>query len=59
MEQVNDSTILSLIRKYLKAGVMEKGLESAKVMGVPQDGLCGTLCNPPHTDTFLMLSHSL
>ena len=28
-EQVNDSSTLQLIRKYLKAGAMEKGLEKA------------------------------
>lgn len=37
-EQVNDSTTLNLIRKYLKAGVMEKGLEKATTSGVPQGG---------------------
>ena len=37
-EQVNDSTALNLIRKYLKAGVMEKGLEKATMSGVPQGG---------------------
>lgn len=37
-EQVNDSTTLNLIRKYLKAGVMEKGLEQATMTGVPQGG---------------------
>ena len=37
-EQVNDSTTLDLIRKYLKAGVMEKGLEKATISGVPQGG---------------------
>ncbi|QBE96704.1 Group II intron-encoded protein LtrA [Blautia producta] len=37
-EQVNDSTTLNLIRKYLKAGVMEKGLEQATRTGVPQGG---------------------
>lgn len=37
-EQVNDSTTLNLIRKYLKAGVMEKGLEKATRSGVPQGG---------------------
>ena len=35
-EQVNDSTTLNLIRKYLKAGVMENGLEKATITGVPQ-----------------------
>ena len=37
-EQVNDSTTLHLIRKYLKAGVMEKGLEKATISGVPHGG---------------------
>lgn len=29
---------MNLIRKYLKAGVMEKGLEKAITSGVPQGG---------------------
>ena len=37
-EQVNDRTTLNLIRKFLKAGVMEKGLEKATITGVPQGG---------------------
>ncbi len=37
-EQVNDSATLNLIRKYLKAGVMEKGLVQANKTGVPQGG---------------------
>lgn len=37
-EQINDSDVLNLIRKYLKAGVMEKGLEKATKTGVPQGG---------------------
>ena len=37
-EQVNDSTTLNLIRKYLKAGVMENGIEKATVTSVPQGG---------------------
>ena len=37
-EQVNDSTTLNLIRKYLRAGVMEKGLVKATKTGVPQGG---------------------
>lgn len=37
-EQVNDSTTLNLIRKYMKAGVMENGLEQATRTGVPQGG---------------------
>lgn len=37
-EQVNDSATLNLIRKYLRAGVMENGLEKATKTGVPQGG---------------------
>ena len=37
-EQMKDSTTLNLIRIYLKAGVMEKGLEKAIMTGVPQGG---------------------
>ena len=37
-EQVNDSATLNLIRKYLKAGVMEQGLLKATKTGVPQGG---------------------
>jgi len=37
-EQINDSATLNLIRKYLKAGVMEQGLLKATKTGVPQGG---------------------
>lgn len=37
-EQVNDSATLNLIRKYLRAGVMENGLEKTTKTGVPQGG---------------------
>ena len=37
-EQVNDSATLNLVRKYLKAGVMEQGLVKATETGVPQGG---------------------
>ena len=43
-EQVNDSTTLNLIRKYLKAGVMENGLEKATITGVPQGGPLSVVC---------------
>ena len=42
-EQVNDSTTLNLIRKYLKAGVMENGLEKATITGVPQGSVISPL----------------
>jgi len=37
-EQVNESATLNLIRKYLKAGVMEQGLVKTTKTGVPQGG---------------------
>lgn len=49
-EQVNDSTTLNLIRKYLKAGVMEKGLEKAAVTGVPQGGPLSAVCSNVYLD---------
>lgn len=39
-EKVNDKTTLHLIRAFLRAGVMEKGLVSPTEVGVPQGGLC-------------------
>ena len=49
-EQVNDSTTLNLIRKYLKAGVMEKGLEKATITGVPQGGPLSVVCSNIYLD---------
>lgn len=49
-EQVNDSTTLNLIRKYLKAGVMENGLEKATVTGVPQGGPLSVVCSNVYLD---------
>ncbi len=49
-EQVNDSTTLNLIRKYLKAGVMEKGQEKATITGVPQGGPLSIVCSNIYLD---------
>ena len=49
-EQVNDSTTLNLIRKYLKAGAMEKGLEKATITGVPQGGPLSVVCSNIYLD---------
>ena len=49
-EQVNDSTTLNLIRKYLKAGVMEKGLEKGTITGVPQGGPLSVVCSNVYLD---------
>lgn len=53
-EQVNDSTTLNLIRKYLKAGVMENGLEKATITGVPQGSLCRARHNDPYDEIDVM-----
>ena len=37
-ERINDATTLHLIRSFLKAGVMEDGLISPSIEGVPQGG---------------------
>ena len=37
-EEVNDKTTLHLIRKFLRAGVMENGLISSNIEGMPQGG---------------------
>lgn len=49
-EQVNDSDVLNLIRKYLKAGVMEKGLETATSTGVPQGGPLSVILSNVYLD---------
>lgn len=49
-EQVNDSDVLNLIRKYLKAGVMEKGLEKATKTGVPQGGPISVILSNVYLD---------
>ena len=49
-EQVNDSTTLNLIRKYLKAGVMEDGLERATTTGVPQGGPVSVILSNVYLD---------
>lgn len=49
-EQVNDSTTLNLIRKYLRAGVMEKGLEKATKTGVPQGGPLSVILSNVYLD---------
>ena len=37
-EKINDATTLNLIRKFLRAGIMDGGLISESTMGVPQGG---------------------
>lgn len=49
-EQVNDSGTLNLIRKYLRAGVMEKGIIKATKTGVPQGGPISVILSNVYLD---------
>ena len=49
-EQVNDSRVLNLIRKYLRAGVMEKGIVKATKTGVPQGGPISVILSNVYLD---------
>ena len=49
-EQVNDSSVLNLIRKYLRAGVMEKGIIKATKTGVPQGGPISVILSNVYPD---------
>lgn len=49
-EQVNDSGVLNLIRKYLKAGAMEKGIIKATKTGVPQGGPISVILSNVYLD---------
>ena len=55
-ERMNDSTILHLIRSFLKAGVMDDGLVSPTEEGVPQGSLCGASHNEPYAEKSIMQS---
>lgn len=49
-ERMNDSTTLHLIRSFLKAGVMENGLVSPSIEGVPQGGPLSPLLSNIYLD---------
>lgn len=52
---INDGDTESLIRKYLKAGVMTpQGYEETN-LGTPQGGLCGYRHNPPYSISAVLL----
>ena len=51
-EKVNDRRTLHLIRSFLKAGVMENGLESPTESGVPQGGSLSPVLSNVYLDKF-------
>jgi len=54
---VHDGDVESLIRKYLKAGIMIQGRYEPTNIGTPQGGLCEALHNPPYAKKVIMQSN--
>ena len=53
---IKDGRVISLIHKYLNAGVMEDGGFHATPEGVPQGGLCRARHKPPYDEINVMSS---
>lgn len=51
-ETVNDSTTLHLIRKFLQAGIMEKGLVKSSTIGMVQGGPLSPILSNIYLDKF-------
>ena len=51
-ETVKDSTTLHLIRKFLQAGMMEKGLAKSSTIGMPQGGPLSPILSNIYLDKF-------
>lgn len=49
---MNDSTTLHLIRKFLQAGIMEKGLVKSSTIGMPQGGPLSPVLSNIYLDKF-------
>ena len=55
---IKDGRVISLIHKYLNAGVIVKHKFEETVKGVPQGGLCGYRHKPPYVELVIMPSKS-
>jgi RNA-directed DNA polymerase len=53
---IKDGRVISLIHKYLNAGVVQSGLFERTEVGVPQGGLCRARHNPPYVEINVMPS---
>lgn len=51
-ERVNDSRTLHLIRAYLQAGVLDKGLVRSSTIGIPQGGPISVILSNIYLDKF-------
>lgn len=45
---IEDGRVVSLIHKYLRSGVMNRGLFESSTEGTPQGGLCTVMHKPPY-----------
>nr|WP_330410407.1 reverse transcriptase domain-containing protein [Butyrivibrio fibrisolvens] len=54
---VKDERVVQLIKRYLKSGVMEKGVVIDTEEGSPQGSLCGYRHNPPYAELVIMQSN--
>ena len=57
-EQIKDERVISLIRKYLKSGVMINGLISPTTEGTPQGGILSPLLSNIYLTAFDKLLES-
>jgi retron-type reverse transcriptase len=58
-ERIDDASFLNLIRKWLKAGILDRdGKVIHPESGTPQGGLCKALHNPPYAKFAIMRSKS-
>jgi retron-type reverse transcriptase len=57
--RIADRRMLRLIRKWLKAGVIEDGEWSESVEGMPQGSLCAAAHNAPYEQRWVMRSAGL
>ena len=55
-QTIKDGRVISLIHKYLNAGVVVKHKFEETTKGVPQGGLCGYRHNPPYVELVIMPS---
>jgi RNA-directed DNA polymerase len=53
---IKDNRVLSLIQKFLNAGIMDRGMFIRSDVGVPQGGLCRARHNPPYVEINIMPS---
>jgi group II intron reverse transcriptase/maturase len=55
-QRINDKAFIGLIKKWLKAGILDDNKVMHPVKGTPQGGLCKALHNPPYAKKVIMQS---